>query len=180
VSRAGRREAAYATGQLGEAGLSLPRAQRVIIRSNRDELYLERTTRPAWASAMGRDRFGLYADLSIAAKRTGDVVQRVRWIPPGRFRMGSPAGEEGRYDDEEPRHEVTIREGYWLFDTPCTQALWEAVMGGNPSEFKSPTRPVESVSFVVGEYNAPVLDAIAWYGGNSGVGFELDNGYDFK
>ncbi len=26
--------------------------------------------------------------------------------------------------------------------------------------------------------DAPVLDAIAWYGGNSGVGFELDNGLD--
>jgi formylglycine-generating enzyme required for sulfatase activity len=31
---------------------------------------------------------------------------------------------------------------------------------------------------ILGDYNAPVLDAIAWYGGNSGVGFELDNGYD--
>ena len=29
-----------------------------------------------------------------------------------------------------------------------------------------------------GIYNAPVLDAIAWYGGNSGVGFELDVGFD--
>ena len=29
-----------------------------------------------------------------------------------------------------------------------------------------------------GERNAPNLDAIAWYGGNSGVGFELANGYD--
>ena len=29
-----------------------------------------------------------------------------------------------------------------------------------------------------GENDAPELDAIAWYGGNSGVGFELDNGYD--
>ncbi|MEE8525992.1 MAG: SUMF1/EgtB/PvdO family nonheme iron enzyme, partial [Thermoanaerobaculia bacterium] len=27
-------------------------------------------------------------------------------------------------------------------------------------------------------YNAPVLDAIAWYGGNSGVDFELEDGWD--
>ena len=33
--------------------------------------------------------------------------------------------------------------GFWMFDTPCTQALWEAVMGQNPSEFKGPDRPVE-------------------------------------
>jgi formylglycine-generating enzyme required for sulfatase activity len=31
---------------------------------------------------------------------------------------------------------------------------------------------------IVGESNAPALDPIAWYGGNSGVGFELENGYD--
>jgi formylglycine-generating enzyme required for sulfatase activity len=31
---------------------------------------------------------------------------------------------------------------------------------------------------ILGDNNAPVLDAIAWYGGNSGVGFELENGYD--
>ena len=31
---------------------------------------------------------------------------------------------------------------------------------------------------ILGAYNAPVLDAIAWYGGNSGVGFDLDNGFD--
>jgi len=31
---------------------------------------------------------------------------------------------------------------------------------------------------ILGENNAPVLDKIAWYGGNSGVGFELENGED--
>jgi hypothetical protein len=28
---------------------------------------------------------------------------------------------------------VTIDEDFWLFDTPCTQAVWEAVMGAPPS-----------------------------------------------
>ena len=72
----------------------------------------------------------------------GPVRQRLRWIPPGRFLMGSPPDEEGRYSDEGPQHEVTIAEGFWMFDTPCTQALWEALMGENPSQFKSPDRPV--------------------------------------
>ena len=61
--------------------------------------------------------------------------------------MGSPPDEEGRYSDEGPQHEVTIAEGFWMFDTPCTQALWEAVMGENPSHFKVADRPVESVSW---------------------------------
>jgi formylglycine-generating enzyme required for sulfatase activity len=31
---------------------------------------------------------------------------------------------------------------------------------------------------ILGDNNAPVLDAVAWYGGNSGVGFELKNGFN--
>ena len=78
----------------------------------------------------------------------GGITQRFRWIPPGRFLMGSPEGEEGRYDDEGPQHEVTISQGFWLMDTPVTQALWVAVMGNNPSRFKGdPRRPVEQVSW---------------------------------
>ncbi len=61
--------------------------------------------------------------------------------------MGSSKDEEGRFEDEGPRHLVTIEPGFWMFDTPCTQALWEAVMGENPSRFKGPDRPVESVSW---------------------------------
>ena len=96
---------------------------------------------PDWASAWGQDRFGVWVAFTIA-----EVTQRMRWIPPGRFLMGSPAAEAGRWDDEGPQHEVTLAEGFWLFDTPCTQALWQAVMGSNPSQFQSPTRPVERVS----------------------------------
>jgi formylglycine-generating enzyme required for sulfatase activity len=173
---------------------------------------------PDWASEWGQDRFGVYV-----AFRIGTATQRLRWIPPGRFWMGSPEDEEGRLDWEGPRHEVTLMEGFWLFDTPCTQALWEAVMGENPSRFVSPMRPVERVSFedvqrflervnervqglslelpseaqweyacragtetatyagpmvIVGENNAPVLDSIAWYSGNSGVDFDLEDGED--
>jgi formylglycine-generating enzyme required for sulfatase activity len=65
--------------------------------------------------------------------------------------MGSPEDEAGRDDDEGPRHEVELTRGYWLFDTPCTQALWQAVMGvgENPSRsrFQGENRPVENVSW---------------------------------
>ncbi|WP_298364787.1 formylglycine-generating enzyme family protein [Azospirillum sp.] len=178
---------------------------------------------PDWASEWGQDRHGVFVAFTLA-----DVTQRLRWIPPGRFRMGSPDDEPGRWNNEGPQHLVTISRGYWLFDTPCTQGLWQAVMGENPSRFQSPTiktsdRPVETVSWndvqvfltrinarvpgldlvlpteaqwehacragtetplysgdivILGENNAPALDPIAWYSGNSGVGFELDNGVD--
>ncbi|MCP5197409.1 MAG: formylglycine-generating enzyme family protein [Gammaproteobacteria bacterium] len=187
----------------------------------------------SWASAIGRDCFGLWCEIELDPGQGEPIVQRLRWIPPGRFWMGSPE-EETRglaknenerewFDAEHPRHLVTLTEGYWLFDTPCTQALWKAVMGKNPSRFQSPNRPVEQVSWydvqdfltqlnaripdlhltlpseaqweyacragtetalytgdleILGEHNAPALDPIAWYGGNSGIEFELDNGYD--
>lgn len=97
---------------------------------------------PKWASNWGEDRYGVWADFMFE-----DVTQRLRWIVPGDFLMGAPRDEPGREDDECPLHRVTVTEGYWLFDTPVTQALWVAVMGKNPSQFQSPDRPVETVSF---------------------------------
>jgi len=40
-----------------------------------------------------------------------------------------------------------LTEGFWLAETPCTQALWQAVMGENPSHFVGPDLPVEQVSW---------------------------------
>jgi hypothetical protein len=96
---------------------------------------------PDWASALGVDGYGLYADFGIEG-----VTQRMRWIAPGAFQMGSPEDEPERGDDER-RHEVVLTRGFWLAETACTQALWEAVMGENPSRFKGAERPVESVSW---------------------------------
>jgi formylglycine-generating enzyme required for sulfatase activity len=47
-------------------------------------------------------------------------------IPAGRYLMGSPADEPGRYDDEGPQHEVRLDE-FFLSQTPITQAQWRAV-----------------------------------------------------
>jgi formylglycine-generating enzyme required for sulfatase activity len=96
---------------------------------------------PAWASEWGEDRFGAFAGFEVAG-----VAQIMRWIPPGSFRMGSPQDEPGRFDEEGPQHRVTLTQGFWLAETPCTQALWTAVMGDNPSRFRSAERPVERVS----------------------------------
>jgi formylglycine-generating enzyme required for sulfatase activity len=71
----------------------------------------------------------------------------MRWIGPGTFWMGSPEDEPERHLDEGPRHLETIEEGFWLADTPCTQAVWAAVMEENPSYFQDPDRPVEQVDW---------------------------------
>ncbi len=96
----------------------------------------------SWATSHGFDQYGLYADIVIAG-----VTQRMRYILPGSFLMGSPEDEPERYDNEH-QHEVTLTKGYWLADTTCTQELWTAVMGGNPSDFKGEKDlPVENVSW---------------------------------
>ncbi len=90
---------------------------------------------------MGKDTYGLYTDLVVKSIR-----QRFRWIEPGEFWIGSPEYEEGR-DDTEILHKVHLSQGFWLADTACTQALWQAVMGNNPSGFRGDNLPVEKVSW---------------------------------
>ncbi len=173
---------------------------------------------PSWASGWGQDRFGIFAEFSLPGENDSWITQRMRWIPAGSFLMGSPKDEPGHRENEGPQHDVALSRAFWMFDTPCTQALWQAVMGSNPSRFSDPERPVEQVTWedaqkfilkvnsavegldlqlpseamweyacrassleatyagpieILGENNAPALDAIAWYGGNSGVDYDL-------
>ena len=97
--------------------------------------------KPPWASSFGTDAHGIYADFEIRG-----ITQRMRWILPGEFTMGSPEAEAEREDDE-TQHQVILTQSFWLADTACTQSLWEAVMGDNPSRFKGEERPVETVSW---------------------------------
>lgn len=48
--------------------------------------------------------------------------------------------------DESPVHYVSL-DDFYIGETEVTQELWYVVMGNNPSDFKSPKRPVENVSF---------------------------------
>jgi formylglycine-generating enzyme required for sulfatase activity len=91
-------------------------------------------------------RFGVFADVSLATEH-GNATQRLRWIEPGTFLMGSPEDELEREDPEGPRHPVTLTRGYWMADTACTQGLWQAVAGTNPSQFTGADLPVENVNW---------------------------------
>ncbi|MDD5395255.1 MAG: formylglycine-generating enzyme family protein [Thiothrix sp.] len=95
----------------------------------------------AWASDWGEDQYGLWMAFTYY-----DVRHAFRWIEPGTFMMGSPETEKGRLDWE-IQHQVTLSKGFWMAETPVTQALWQVVMGENPSNFKGEKRPVEQVSW---------------------------------
>lgn len=146
------------------------------------------SSQPAWASLFLVDEFGVVAEFVIEG-----VTFRFRWIPPGKFLMGSPADEPGRYDNEGPRHPVRLTRGFWLGETPVTQAQWRVVVetarknqpfwkglfGGknqglnpSPSHFRGPASlPVESVSWEECASFCRLLDTLL----PNGPGFGLPN-----
>ncbi|MBP8132340.1 MAG: SUMF1/EgtB/PvdO family nonheme iron enzyme [Candidatus Hydrogenedentes bacterium] len=91
----------------------------------------------------------------------GGVTLELVWIPPGTFLMGgdqSPekvarlfGGENTEADwfrHEQPQHQVTLTQGFWLGKYEVTQGQWERVMGNNPSHLTfDPRLPVECVSW---------------------------------
>ncbi len=94
-----------------------------------------------WTVDYGEDEQGVWVAFAVAGVSYG-----LRWIPPGTFQMGSPVSEVERWDDE-TLHRVTLSQGFWLGATVVTQALWQMVMGTNPSQVKGEQLPVESVSW---------------------------------
>ena len=70
-------------------------------------------------------------------------------VEGGTFMMGENDDDDNENNTEEHSvHKVTLSD-YWIGETQVTQALWEVVMGDNPSEFKGESqRPVEHVSWV--------------------------------
>jgi formylglycine-generating enzyme required for sulfatase activity len=77
---------------------------------------------------------------------------KFKFVPAGDFLMGAAEGEAGHSPHERPQHPVTLTKPYYMGIYPITQQQFEAVMGSNPSKFRSPDgepldRPVESVSW---------------------------------
>lgn len=73
-------------------------------------------------------------------------------IPHGEFWMGTDQvfTREGGWinDVERPVHEVTITKDFWMGQFPVTQRQWQEVMGNNPSYFREPEAPVETVTLL--------------------------------
>ena len=66
-------------------------------------------------------------------------------VPAGRFLQGSPFYQQ-RYQDEFP-HEVVLTKPFYMSETPVTQEMFEAIIGGNPSDSVGPQFPVERATW---------------------------------
>ncbi len=84
-------------------------------------------------------------NISIPVK-DGISIDMVR-VEAGTFTMGATAEMKDPYNDEKPTHRVTLTNDYYMGKYEVTQALWQAVMGNNPSNFKGDNLPVEKVSW---------------------------------
>ena len=73
---------------------------------------------------------------------------RLAWISPGTFTLGSPATEQDRSADEAPQTLVTISKGFWMSKYEVTQGEYQALLGTNPGYFAGNTnQPVEQTSW---------------------------------
>lgn len=75
------------------------------------------------------------------------LINNMVYVAGGTFTMGGTSEQSSdAYDDEKPTHSVTLS-SYYICKYEVTQALWRAVMGSNPSNFKGDNLPVENVSW---------------------------------
>ena len=78
--------------------------------------------------------------------KNGISIDMVR-VEAGTFTMGATPEMKDPWDDEKPVHQVTLTNDYYIGKYEVTQALWQAVMGNNPSNFKGDNLPVEYISW---------------------------------
>lgn len=97
---------------------------------------------PAWAGRFGEDRHGVFADFELNGVRFD-----WRWIPPGRFWMGSPHPKSWVPKEELPRHEVILTRGFWMGRTPVTQWQSRAVSESFKDLRLGSDLPVETVAW---------------------------------
>jgi len=95
------------------------------------------------ASVVHNDKVMLQFEFVPGAGLDGMVISEHGYemvaIEAGEFWMGSSEDEEG--------HLVRLTQAFAIGSTEVTQALYESVMGENPSHFEGADRPVEEVSW---------------------------------
>lgn len=75
------------------------------------------------------------------------IIKNMVYVEGGELMLGAtPEQLKWANKDEKPAHKVRMSP-YYICRYPVTQKVWESIMNNNPSKFKGPQRPVESVNF---------------------------------
>ena len=85
-------------------------------------------------------------DVITIPVKDGICIEMVK-VEGGTFMMGATSEMKNPNSNEKPVHQVTLTNDYYMGKYEVTQALWQAVMGSNPSEYKGDNLPVETVSW---------------------------------
>ena len=106
----------------------------------------KKTNPPAKAN-VGQRSNAASTSASNAKLNLKNLTSNMVYVSGGTFTMGATS-EQGSdaWDDEKPAHSVTVS-GFYICKYEVTQALWKAVMGNNPSNWKGDNLPVEQVSW---------------------------------
>ena len=105
------------------------------------------TAKRTTSSPQQQPRHTINASYSNGVLTVNGVRYEMMMVYAGTFTMGATSEMQNPYSDEKPAHQVTLTNNYRMGKTEVTQALWEAVMGSNPSHFKGDNKPVECVSW---------------------------------
>ena len=95
-----------------------------------------------------------------------NLVNNMVLVEGGTFMMGSDDSDS--FSDEQPIHQVTLTNDYYMGKFEVTQEEWVAVMGSYPSYFSGTNLPVEHVS-----WNAIVNDFLPELNRLTGLTFRL-------
>ena len=101
------------------------------------------------ANVLSSSGTSLSGNTIIIPVKNGINIEMVK-VEAGSFDMGATPEMRSLqypYDDEKPDHRVTLTKNYYIGKYEVTQALWQVVMGNNPSRFKGDDLPVERVSW---------------------------------
>ena len=126
--------------------------QSVTINENKQTDLSGSLTANTAQSAVGSSASGSFANTGLSGQsRETFTVNGVSFtmirVDGGTFMMGATKAQDSDAEnDESPVHEVTLST-YMMGETEVTQALWQVVMGSNPSRFNGDQNPVEQVSW---------------------------------
>ena len=107
---------------------------------------LTSSTSSSTANALSSSGSSLSGNALTIPVKNGINIEMVK-VEAGSFDMGATPEMENPDASEKPVHRVTLTNNYNIGKYEVTQALWQAVMGNNPSYFKGEDLPVEQVSW---------------------------------